>query len=225
MVQSRLSLQLESVSSIDHPFIKSTEPLTIAAPATGNFDPNYDKFNYALNTTQCPNGTLCPFANNQNCCDKNRGIQEVHYNDTSSAVMPTDVAALTTFYAAAGYTFPTSIPSQSAPPTDSPLTPTASSVPDSSLPGPISHSDQVGLGIGITLSVIVCGLCAILLHLFIRRRRRRQQQQPNNVHKETQLTSVHGYSTELEGTNACSEMEDSQKAHELHDGDVRSLRF
>ena len=55
--------------------VSSTEiPLTIAALATGRFDPNYDKFNYALNTTQCADGSLCPFKDNRNCCDTKQGI-------------------------------------------------------------------------------------------------------------------------------------------------------
>ena len=89
-------------------------PLTIAASATGTFDPWYDKFNYALNTTQCADGSLCRFADNYNCCDKKQGIHEIHYNYRNSAVMPSDMFELTAFYTAAGYTFPTSIPSMSA---------------------------------------------------------------------------------------------------------------
>ena len=86
------------------------KPLTVATLASGSFDPWYDKFNYALNTTQCPDGTLCPFPNNQNCCHTGRGVKELHYNYPSSAVMPTDVVELPAFYAVAGYTFPSSIP-------------------------------------------------------------------------------------------------------------------
>ncbi|KAM0803628.1 hypothetical protein BDR22DRAFT_42108 [Usnea florida] len=70
----------------------------------------YDTFNYQLNTTQCPDGTLCPFADNKTCCDAKKGIKEIHYSYNNSAVMPKEEAQLTAFYAAAGYTFPTSIP-------------------------------------------------------------------------------------------------------------------
>ena len=86
------------------------KPLTVATLASGSFDPWYDKFNYALNTTQCPDGTLCPFPKNQNCCDAGQGVKEIHYNYPSSAVMPTVVVELNSFYAAAGYTFPSRIP-------------------------------------------------------------------------------------------------------------------
>ena len=84
--------------------------LTVTNLASGSFDPWYDKFNYALNTTQCPDGTLCPFANNQDCCDTGQGVKEIHYDYPSSAVMPTAIIELASFYAAAGYYFSTSIP-------------------------------------------------------------------------------------------------------------------
>ena len=231
------------------PQSKNTEPLTIAASASGIFDPWYDKFNYTLNTTQCSDGTLCPFANNRGCCDENQGIKEVHYNYNSSAVMPKDVAELTTFYAAAGYIFPTAIP---PPPTTlssstklpiavptaiPPPTTTLSSstklpiaatpIPTTpSVPSPgLSHSDKIGLGISISLGVLVCSFCAIVLHLFIllRRRRRRQSDMPKELGSRVP-TSIHGYSTELEGTPAESELEDSQQVHELYDDYARSLK-
>ena len=74
------------------------------------FNAFYDRFNYLLNTTQCPDGTLCRFANNEACCDANKGIREIQYDYNSSAVMPKDEEQLSTFYAAAGYKFPNSIP-------------------------------------------------------------------------------------------------------------------
>lgn len=101
----------------------------MTASASGKFNPQYDNFNYALNTTQCPDGTLCPFANNSGCCDRNQSVTEIHYSYNSSAAMPTDVAELTTFYAAAGYTFPTSIPSTSPRPTDLSLAPNNNKLP------------------------------------------------------------------------------------------------
>lgn len=195
---------------------------------SGIFDPWYDKFNYTLNTTQCSDGTLCPFANNRGCCDENQGIKEVHYNYNSSAVMPKDVAELTTFYAAAGYIFPTAIPpppttlsSSTKLPIAATPTPTTPSVPS---PG-LSHSDKIGLGISISLGVLVCSFCAIVLHLFIllRRRRRRQSDMPKELGSRVP-TSIHGYSTELEGTPAESELEDSQQVHELYDDYARSLK-
>ena len=186
------------------------------ASASGGFNPWYDTFNYALNTTQCPDGTLCPFASNRNCCDKNQGIKEVHYNYTRDASMPTDVAALTTFYAAAGYTFPTSIPSQSAPlseplsstelhksaPLSEPLsstelhkaaTPTpaaTSSAPGLSVPASSntsSHSDKIGLGIGIGIVVSVI-VCGVgaILLYLYMRRQRRHHQQQPNQEDDMQ---------------------------------------
>lgn len=189
---------------------------------SGTFNPWYDKFNYALNTTQCANGTLCPFADNGNCCNKSQGIKEVHYNYNSSAVMPTDVAQLSTFYAAAGYTFPTSIPTATPTPTAPPVFGSTKSMTSSGL----SHSDKVGLGIGITLCVSVCGISAILFYLSMRRRRRRQQQQDDTPKEvDSQAPSVvYGFRTELEGTPVGSEMEDSQKAHEVHEDSARSLK-
>lgn len=213
--------------------VKYRMQLTTTASASGQFDPRYDKFNYALNTTQCPNGTLCPFSNNQSCCNKNLGIKEVHYNYTSSAVMPAELSELTTFYAAAGYTFPTSIPSLSTPSTGlSPSTevyaaatptptPTATLVPGSS---GTRQSVKTGLGVGITLSVLVCGVCAILLHLTVRRRRRRQQ---DDIQKDPTLptpTLAKEHQTELEGTPGRLELEALKEVYELHVDSTRSLR-
>ena len=113
--QSGMSLQFEYVSSRFIIGVSSTEvSLTIAALAIGKFDPWYDKFNYALNTTQCADGSICPFKDNHSCCDTEQGIHEIHYNYTNKAVMPSNIFELTAFYASAGYTFPTSIPSTSA---------------------------------------------------------------------------------------------------------------
>lgn len=214
--------------------------LKTTASASGAFNPSYDTFNYALNTTQCPDGTLCPFASNQNCCDKNQGVKEVHYNYTSEAIMPTDVAALTTFYAAAGYTFPTSIPSQSAPLTrplpstelQTAATPTLAATPsDPSLFVPASsntssHSDKIGLGIGIgiVLGVIISGICAILLYLYMRQRRRLHQQE--DMQKDLTspaLTLVHNGSKELEDMPARSELGGLQEVHELQDFNAKGL--
>ena len=83
------------------------KPLIIAALASGAFNPFYDKFSYALNTTQCADGTLCPFASNQYCCDARRGVTEIQYSYATGAVMPADVLRLSSFYSAAGYAFPT----------------------------------------------------------------------------------------------------------------------
>ena len=140
--------------------------------------------------------------------------------------MPTELSELTTFYAAAGYTFPTSIPSSSTPSTGLSLpteiqaaatpTATATSVPDSS---GTRQSVKTGLGIGITLSVLVCGVCAILLHLTMRRRRHRQQDE-----MQKDLTSTRGYNTELEGTPGGSELEASKQVYELHVDSTRSLK-
>ena len=86
---------------------KGYKPLITAALASGAFDPFYDKFSNGLNTTQCADGTLCPFASNQDCCDAKRGVTEIQYNYTTGAVMPADVWRLSSFYSAAGYAFPT----------------------------------------------------------------------------------------------------------------------
>lgn len=86
---------------------KVHKQLIIAVLASGPFNPYYDKFSYALNTTQCADGTLCPFASNQDCCDAKRGVTEIQYNYTTGAVMPADVLRLSSFYSAAGYAFPT----------------------------------------------------------------------------------------------------------------------
>ncbi|KAL9137052.1 MAG: hypothetical protein Q9175_001730 [Cornicularia normoerica] len=129
--------------------------------------------------------------------------------------MPTDVVELTTFYAAAGYTFPTSIPNATFSRKASSVPGSASSTPSSG-PGP---GPRVGIAIGVTLSVVVCGACAILLHLSMRRRQRRQQQQ-NDVSKELASpvsTLVHGHKLELEDTPARLEMECLPKVHELPD--------
>lgn len=154
--------------------------------------------------------------------------------------MPTDVAALTTFYAAAGYTFPTSIPSQSAPLTrplpstelQTAATPTLAATPsDPSLFVPASsntssHSDKIGLGIGIgiVLGVIISGICAILLYLYMRQRRRLHQQE--DMQKDLTspaLTLVHNGSKELEDMPARSELGGLQEVHELQDFNAKGL--
>ncbi len=161
--------------------------------------------------------------------------------------MPTDVAALTTFYAAAGYIFPTSISSQSAPlsaplPSStelhtavSPTHAVTSSAPGLSVPASSktsSHSDNIGLGIGIgiAVSLIVCGVCAILLYLYMRRRRRHHQQQPSQEDdlqkglSSWALTLVHdAHSKELEGTPTRSELAGLEVVHELQDFSAKSL--
>ena len=145
--------------------------------------------------------------------------------------MPTDVSELTTFYAAAGYTFPTSVPISSASfaslssssETHAAATPTltATSVPGSS---GAPQSVKIGLGVGITLSVLVCGVCAILLHLTMRRRRRRQQDGMQKDLTSQTPTEIHGYNTELEGNPGRSELEAWKQVYELHENSIRSLK-
>lgn len=145
--------------------------------------------------------------------------------------MPKDVSELTTFYAAAGYTFPTSIPSSSVPFAGLPPstevhaaatpTPTATSVPASS---GTPQSVKTGLGVGITLSVLVCGVCAILLHLTVRRRRRRHQDDMQKGLTSQTPTVTHGYNTELEGTPGRSELEAWKQVYELHENSIRSFK-
>lgn len=226
-----MSLQSEFVCSFQRSIIKNAKVLTAIASVSGIFDPYYDKFSYALNTTQCPDGTLCPLADNQNCCHANRGIKEIRYKYNSSAVMPKDVAELSTFYAAAGYTFPTAIPLPS--PTTSAsvnrLQAAATSAPSSSSPpyhSDLNHGDKIGLGIDITLGILVCVVCAILLHLFIWRLRRchRQSDRPMEVGPPGS-TSVHVNSTVLEGTPAGSELSGLQQhVYELYDDHARSIK-
>ena len=62
-------------------------------------------FNYTLNTTRCADNTLCPYANNQTCCDKGQGIVEIDYHNNEA--MPSGssdlLAALSTYYEAGVY--------------------------------------------------------------------------------------------------------------------------
>ena len=164
--------------------------------------------------------------------------------------MPTDVAALTTFYAAAGYTFPTSIPIHSASltghlPSTEPQaaathtpakTPSVSGLTVPASSGTSNHSDKtglrigIGIGIGIGLSVIICGVCTILLYLYMRRRRHRQQLQPKQQgHMQNEdLASpapilVHdGHSKELEGVCMISELEGLQEVYEMQGFNAKS---
>lgn len=58
---------------------------------SGNETLNYDHFDYKLNTTICPDATVCPqnffsTADNTTCCDNHQGKTEINYHN--DAVIP-----------------------------------------------------------------------------------------------------------------------------------------
>lgn len=65
---------------------------------------NFDHFKYSLNTTSCPDNTICPGPQNQSCCDAQKGKKEVDFDN--NAMIPKDMKDLTSYYQAAGYTIP-----------------------------------------------------------------------------------------------------------------------
>lgn len=65
---------------------------------------NFDHFKYSLNTTSCPDKTICPGPKNQSCCDAKKGRKEIDFGNT--AEIPKELKDLRSYYEAAGYTIP-----------------------------------------------------------------------------------------------------------------------
>lgn len=65
---------------------------------------NFDHFKYSLNTTSCPDNTICPGPQNQSCCDAQKGKKEIDFDN--NAIIPKEMKDLSSYYKAAGYTIP-----------------------------------------------------------------------------------------------------------------------
>ena len=166
---------------------------------SGHYTTNFDHFNYTLNTTECSDGTICPFPNNQTCCFNHDGIEEVDYDNLD--VVPTAATALNTYYAVEGLTIPTTgfsspVPTSfssfsgsitttttSSPTSSTPKTPTLAKLPtvSTSTPTPaaggqggLSTGAKAGIGVGVTLGVLIGLLAGFLLW-----RRLRKQAPPS----------------------------------------------
>lgn len=72
-------------------------PGTDVLSDSGNVTPNYDHFDYHLNTTICSDATVCPknffsTSDNETCCDNHLGKQEINYHN--GAKVPTAASDL-----------------------------------------------------------------------------------------------------------------------------------
>lgn len=65
---------------------------------------NFDHFKFSLNTTSCPDNTICPGPQNQSCCDAKKGKKEIDFDN--NAIIPKEMKDLSSYYEAAGYTIP-----------------------------------------------------------------------------------------------------------------------
>ena len=129
-------------------------------------------FDYSLNTTICVGSdrTLCPGPNNQTCCDNHQGITEInYYNQDALPTVTTDLAALSSYYAAGDYTSTSSSSSSSStsPSSASPsLKASNSANPSSSPASGLSGGSKAGIGVGVALGAVA--VAAALLYLFYR---------------------------------------------------------
>ena len=62
---------------------------------------NFDHFDYKLNTTTCPDQTICP-SDDPMCCSQHRGKIEIEFHN--NAAIPSAKSALVSYYSAASYT-------------------------------------------------------------------------------------------------------------------------
>ncbi|KAI4241575.1 MAG: hypothetical protein LQ352_007420 [Teloschistes flavicans] len=156
---------------------------------SGNETLNYDHFDYKLNTTICPDATVCPqnffsTADNTTCCDNHQGKTEINYHN--DAVIPIAASDLPDYYASAGYTIPTNGVYQTATYStftattrSSPIsaagattTPTQPSTPTPSpTPATSSLSSGAKAGIGVGAAVAVIALIGIAIFLWMRRKK------------------------------------------------------
>ncbi|KAL2041785.1 hypothetical protein N7G274_005569 [Stereocaulon virgatum] len=130
--------------------------------------PNFDHFSYARNTTQCNDGTICPFPNNQTCCDNKQGITEITYHNLRA--LPSSprnlAAALSTYYEGGAYSTvgpPTSASSTTLSLSVTSAVSSTSTSPESitSSPPPPASSSSSGLGVGSKAAIGVGGAVAI----------------------------------------------------------------
>ncbi|KAL6716665.1 hypothetical protein ACLMJK_006233 [Lecanora helva] len=131
-----------------------------------------------LSNTQCLDGTICPNANNDACCDAGKGITEIKFNDAD--LLPSGTADLLTYYAHAGYT---TLPSSSAAASKTVVVTSNGAVATiaetKTLPQPVSSGSglstgaKAGIGVGVPIGVALIG-CA--LYFLIKRKSKRRQQ-------------------------------------------------
>lgn len=144
---------------------------------------NFDHFDYSLNTTTCPDQTICP-SDDPRCCSQNRGKIEIqfHYN----AAIPSARSDLFSYYSAASYTTinlaTTSQPStlsaivvltNSATTSTKPSTPTGSSglAPSSKQS---SKGIQPGVGAAIGIVIALCLSLPLVIIIYSRHCSRRR---------------------------------------------------
>ena len=134
-------------------------------------------FNLTLNSTDCHDGTFCPNANNETCCINKQGVPILTFRNT--ALIPSPVTQLTSYYSAAGYSIPTATTSASAPSNSTTLPPGSDNSESSS---GLSSGAKVGIGVGVAVGVLAVAAAALLL---IRRYRRRRQESQSHDLKNT----------------------------------------
>lgn len=146
-------------------------------------------FDYSLNTTICDDSdkTICPGPNNQSCCDNHQGITEInYYNQDAIPTNTTNLAALSSYYAAGDYssTFSSSSSSSTSPSSASPsLKASPSAKPSSSPASGLSGGSKAGIGIGVALGAVA--VAAALLYLFYRHKQNiRAQHGQGHGHRE-----------------------------------------
>lgn len=148
-------------------------------------------FDYSLNTTICDDNdkTICPSPNNQSCCDNHQGITEInYYNQDAIPTNTTNLAALSSYYAAGDYssTFSSSSSSSSStsPSSASPSSKASPSAKPSSSPASgLSGGSKAGVGIGVALGAVA--VAAALLYLFYRHKQNiRAQHGQGHGHRE-----------------------------------------
>lgn len=159
---------------------------------------NNQSFTYANNATICQDSTVCPNPGNQTCCSSGAGKREIlfHYGD----YMPTAAKDLSSFYARAGYTLPSSTTLSSGATVSISPTWTGSSInrvltsatsasrngsisskqstsPDNptsnSASSGLSSSAKAGVGIGIGIGLGIALLFCVSI-VFLRRHRKRK---------------------------------------------------
>lgn len=163
---------------------QSRHALMFGSPELGQGVVNH--FNYTLNTTLCEaDDLICPFPDNETCCNSGNGIVETSFSNTNP--LPFQAADLSAYYAVAGYSIPlitsTSITStattKSASPT--PNTPTATVTHINYLPQQAGSSSATGSSVGTDAGVgtgLAIGACAAgaLLYWLVRRRLRSRRE-------------------------------------------------
>ena len=170
-------------------------------------------FSFTLDTTDCGDGTYCPNADNQTCCDDQQGVEEIDYRGNQP--LPTMAALLSSYYSSNNYTIPTSAHSaasrsgsgtthaSASTSSSPPVTSTSASQPtaaSSTAPSSLSTNEQSGIVVG-TLAAF-CALSG-LIYLLLGRRK------PNETALGTPtMGAVDGAEkAELMGQPARSEME------------------